>query len=239
MVVACTKNAVVMVEGQVDSLSEDEVLAAIFYVHEQVQPLIDMQEDLQASCGKQKREVAPPVIDEELYAKVKELAAGDMAVVVGTADKIERGNRYDVLKNKIVAELDESGERGGEIKDLLSSYKKAFMRNKIVDDEMRIDGRTFDQVRPISCEVGYLPRAHGSALFTRGETQALVTATLGSERDQQRVETLGGEENNRFMLHYNFPPFCVGEVRRLSGPSRRRYRPWDFSLARAFRRIAY
>jgi len=119
------------------------------------------------------------------------------------------------------AELDEDGGRGREISDLLSSYKKSVMRAKIVNEKIRIDGRSFDQVRQISAEVNYLPRTHGSALFTRGETQAMVTATLGSERDQQRVETLGGEENNRFMLHYNFPPFCVGEARMLRGPSRR------------------
>ena len=104
---------------------------------------------------------------------------------------------------------------------MLSKFRKTSMRAKIVNESRRIDGRAFEQIRPISSEAGYLPRAHGSALFTRGETQALVSATLGSERDQQRVETLGGEENKRFMLHYNFPPFCVGEVRRLSGPSRR------------------
>ncbi len=221
MVVACTRQAVVMVEGQTDTLSEEEVLSAIFFVHEQVQPLIDLQEDMRSTNGLEKRVFEPPQIDEALMAEVKKIAKEGMTRVVSTADKMDRGRLYDELKEDVVSQLNESGERAGEIKDLLSSFKKSFMRAMIVEDQTRIDGRTFDQIRPISCEVGYLPRTHGSALFTRGETQALVTATLGSERDQQRVETLGGEKHNRFMLHYNFPPYCVGEARMMRGPSRR------------------
>ena len=221
IVVACTRNAVVMVEGKTDSLSEDEVLSAIFYAHEQVQPLIDLQEDLRSTNGKEKRVVTPVEVDEALMARVREVAAAGMNKVVTTADKLERGRLYDELKESVIAELDEDGERAGEIADMLSTYKKELMRANIVEKGERIDGRAFDQVRPISCEVGYLPRTHGSSLFTRGETQTLVTATLGSERDQQRVETLAGEEYKRFMLHYNFPPYCVGEARFLRGPSRR------------------
>ncbi|PID77397.1 MAG: polyribonucleotide nucleotidyltransferase [Deltaproteobacteria bacterium] len=221
LVVACTREAVVMVEGQADNLSEDVILDAIFIVHEQVQPLIVLQEELQKTSGKPKRELTPPVVNEELRAKVEQIAAEGMKKVVSTADKMARGNAYDQLKKEVIAQLDEAGEQEKEIGDLLSSYKKSVMRSKIVDEETRIDGRKFDEVRPISCEVGILPRAHGSALFTRGETQALVTATLGSERDKLRTETLNGEEVHRFMLHYNFPPFCVGEARMMRGPSRR------------------
>jgi len=221
MIVACTRKAVVMVEGRTDELSEDIVLSAIFYAFEQLQPLIDLQENLQQTNGKPKRQVEPVVVDEALLAKVREIAAAGMGKVVSTADKMERSALYTELKSTVISTLDETGGRSGEIAELLSSFKKSFMRANIIDQEIRIDGRTFDQVRPISCEVAYLPMTHGSALFTRGETQALVTATLGSERDQQRVETLTGEENNRFMLHYNFPPYCVGEARGLRGPSRR------------------
>lgn len=221
IVVACTRSAVVMVEGKADSLSEDEVLAAIFYAHEQVQSLIDLQEDLRSTNGRPKREVQEVQIDEELMARVKEIAAAEIDTIVTTADKMERGRLSDQLKEKVISELDTDGQKAGEISNLLSSYKKQVMRSNIVDKSMRIDGRAFNQVRQISCEAGYLPRTHGSTLFTRGETQALVTATLGSERDQQRVETLAGEEHNRFMLHYNFPPYCVGEARFLRGPSRR------------------
>jgi polyribonucleotide nucleotidyltransferase len=221
MVVACTRKAVVMVEGRTDELSEDTVLSAIFYAFEQLQPLIDLQENLQKTNGKAKREVQSLAVDEVLLARVREIAAAGMEKVISTADKMERSNLYTELKASVISALDEAGTRAGEIGELLSSFKKSFMRENIVKKETRIDGRKFDQVRPISCEVAYLPMTHGSALFTRGETQALVTATLGSERDQQRVETLSGEENNRFMLHYNFPPYCVGEARGLRGPSRR------------------
>ncbi len=221
IVVACTRQAVVMVEGKADELSEDEVLSGIFFAFEQLQPLIDLQEELQRSVGKQKREVEAPVVDEELLEEIRKVAASGMEKVFNTSDKIERGKVYDELKASVLAELDETGEQKKSIKDLLSSYKKTFMRNKIAENEIRIGGRKFDEIRSISCEAEYLPRTHGSALFTRGETQALVTATLGSERDKQRVETLNGEELRRFMLHYNFPPYCVGEARFLRGPSRR------------------
>jgi polyribonucleotide nucleotidyltransferase len=221
IVVACTRNAVVMVEGKADELTEDEVLSGIFYAFENLQPLIDLQEELQKTNGKPKRTVEPPEMDDALMAKVKEIAADGMAEVVSCAEKMKRYDLYDDLKDKVVAELDENGDRAAEISECLSSYKKTLMRSKIVDEEVRIDGRKFYEIRPISCEVACLPMTHGSSLFTRGETQAMVTATLGSERDQQRIETLIGEESNRFMLHYNFPPFCVGEARMLRGPSRR------------------
>lgn len=221
IVVACTRKAVVMVEGKVSELSEDEVLAGIFHAFENLQPLIDLQEELQKSNGKTKREVVEPEVDEALLEKVRQIAAEGMEKVFNTADKLERGLVYDDLKAQVLAELDPEGTRSGEVKELLSSFKKSFMRDKIVNHEIRIGGRTFSEIRAINCETEYLPRAHGSALFTRGETQALVTTTLGSERDKQRVETLYGEELHRFMLHYNFPPYCVGEARMLRGPSRR------------------
>jgi polyribonucleotide nucleotidyltransferase len=221
VIVACTRNAVTMVEGKVDAMSEEEVLNAIFFVQEQVQPLIDMQVDLQGSNGKEKRVVEPIAVNEEMQAKVQEIAAEGMAKVIATADKMERGRAYDELKKSVIADLDPEGENTKEIGNLLSGYKKKTMRSKIVDEAVRLDGRAFNQVRPISSEVTYLPQTHGSALFTRGETQTIATATLGSQRDSQRVETLQGEDNRRFMVHYNFPPYCVGEARFLRGPSRR------------------
>ncbi len=222
IVVGGTRDAVVMVEGDADNLSEDEVLEGIFYGHQQLQILLDMQEELQSALGKTKRQVVKPEVDEALAQKVKEVAAAEMIEVITTVDKMERGRAYDELKARVVVELEnEKEDCVGEVKDLLSSLKKKMMRDKIVVEKSRIDGRAFNEVRPITCEVGCLPRAHGSALFTRGETQALVTATLGSEGDEQRVETLDGMTFRRFMLHYNFPPFCVGEVRFMRGPSRR------------------
>ncbi len=222
LVVAGTESAVVMVEGSTGELSEDVVLEAIFFAHQGIQPLIELQNTLRGEIGKPKREVVPPEVNETLKAKVEEVAASGMEEVVTTADKMERGDRYDKLKEEVLEQLDEEMyESEGEVFDLLSAYKKAVMRGRIVNDGQRLDGRSFDEVRPIDCEVGVLPRTHGSALFTRGETQAMVVGTLGSERDEQHLEGLEGSEFRRFMLHYNFPPFCVGEVRFLRGPSRR------------------
>ncbi len=222
IVVAGTRDAVVMVEGGADNLSEEVVMEGIFYGHQQLQILLDLQEELRAALGKTKRQVEKPEIDEALARKVKEVAAAGMTEVITTVDKMERGRVYDELKARVVAELEnEKEDCAGEVKDLLSDLKKKMMRDKIVVEKSRIDGRAFNEVRPITCEVGCLPRTHGSALFTRGETQAIVTATLGSEGDEQRVETLEGMSFKQFMLHYNFPPFCVGEVRFMRGPSRR------------------
>ena len=222
LTVAGTRDAVVMVEGGADSLSEEEVMEGIFFGHENLQRILDLQEELRAAIGKPKRQVAQPEIDEVLAKKVEEVAAAGMTDVITTVDKMERGRVYDELKARVVAELEnEKEDCAGEVKDLLSNLKKKMMRDKIVVEKTRIDGRAFDEVRPITCEVGCLPRTHGSALFTRGETQAIVTATLGSEGDEQRIETLAGMSFKQFMLHYNFPPFCVGEVRFMRGPSRR------------------
>jgi len=222
LVVAGTRTAVVMVEGRAGEMGEDVVLEAIFFAHAAIQPLLDLQFQLQKEAGKIKRVVVPPTVNLVLKEKVEAAAAAGMDEVVNIADKMDRSSRYSRLKEEVLAQIDpELYEKPGQVTELLSSYKKQVMRDRIVSKGQRLDGRSFEDVRPISCEVGILPRAHGSALFTRGETQALVICTLGSERDEQHLEGLGGDVYRRFMLHYNFPPFCVGEVRRLSGPSRR------------------
>lgn len=222
LVIAATETAVVMVEGRTGELSEEVILEAIFFGHEGVQPIIAMQNTLREEIGKPKRVVVPPEVNEPLKAKVEEVAAAGMEEVVTIADKMDRGDRYDTLKKEVLAAIDEElYESEGEVFDLLSTYKKDTMRGRIVHQGKRLDGRKFDEVRPIECEVGVLPKVHGSALFTRGETQAMVVSTLGSERDEQHIEGLDGSAYRRFMLHYNFPPFCVGEVRFMRGPSRR------------------
>jgi polyribonucleotide nucleotidyltransferase len=220
LVVAGTETAVVMVEGRAGELSEDVVLEAIFFAQQEIQPLIAVQKAWQAEFGKTKRSVAPPQVNEVLQAKVEELAAAGMEEIVVTKGKIERSNRYDALQEEVLGQLGED-ECKEEAVALLDAYKKKVMRDRIVHQGLRLDGRRHDEVRPIACEVGVLPKAHGSALFTRGETQALVVATLGSERDELHIEGLTGDVYRRFMLHYNFQPFCVGEVRALRGPSRR------------------
>jgi len=222
LIVAGSRKAVVMVEGGADGLSEEEVMGAIFFAHESLQPIIDMQEELAREVGKPKMEVTPKPVNEALVARVAELASEKMQQVVSTADKQERSQRYHELESEVTAALaQEFPEELKAVKNALYDLKKTMMRERIVKDKVRVDGRRFDEVRPITCEVGALPRAHGSALFTRGETQVMVTATLGSGEDEQRIESLQGMSFKPFMLHYNFPPYCVGEVRFLRGPSRR------------------
>ena len=222
LVIAGTRTAVVMVEGRAGEVNEDVVLEAIFFAHAGIQPLIDLQLELQQRAGKTKRIVVAPTVNQALKELVEAAATAGMDEVVTTADKMARSSRYSQLKAEVLAQIDPAlYEAPSQVTDLLSAYKKRVMRDRIVSKGLRLDGRGFEEVRPITCEVGILPRAHGSALFTRGETQAMVIGTLGSERDEQHLEGLGGDVYRRFMLHYNFPPFCVGEVRRLSGPSRR------------------
>ncbi len=222
LVVAGTRNAVVMVEGKALEASEEEVLEAIFFAHAGMQPLIDVQLQWQQTIGRSKRVVTPPQVDAQLQEKVERAAAAGLEEMLNTPEKMARSERYGVLRQEVQSLLaEEAGEAAAQIGGLLDGYRKKRMRAQIVEQGRRVDGRSFTEVRPIACEVGVLPRAHGSALFTRGETQALVIGTLGSERDEQHVEGLGGDVFRRFMLHYNFPPFCVGEVRPLRGPSRR------------------
>jgi polyribonucleotide nucleotidyltransferase len=223
LVIAGSRDAVVMVEGGADSLSEEVVLEGIFFGHQGLQPLLDMQDEMRAALGRDKMAVqAIPPVDEELKRKIHDLAATDMLNVITTADKMERSRLSDALAGRVVEQLlPEYEEKCGEIKALFKDLKKKMMRDRIVKEHSRIGGRGLDEVRDITCEVGIMPRTHGSALFTRGETQVIVAATLGSAGDQQRVETLNGEAYKPFMLHYNFPPYCVGEVRFLRGPSRR------------------
>ncbi len=222
LIVAGSRKAVVMVEGGADSLSETEVLEAIFFGHNALQPILDMQEELAAAVGKTKMEVAPPVVNEALKARVEELGREEMRAVITMADKQERSNLYHLLEKKVLAALgEEYADKLKQAKEYLHGLKKTMMRDRIVKEKARIDGRRFDEIRPIQCEVAALPRAHGSALFTRGETQVMVTATLGSGEDEQKIESLSGMSSKQFMLHYNFPPYCVGEARPLRGPSRR------------------
>ncbi len=222
LVVAGSRTGVIMVEGGAAMVSEEEMLDAIFFGHKAMQPLIDIQEALQAAMGKEKRVIAPPEVDEGLLDKIKTLAGDKIHSAVQTQGKMARNKALDTVKTDLIEALGEDyADRVRDIKDLFSGLVKTICRDIVLNENKRIDGRPFDEVREITCEVGNLPRPHGSALFTRGETQVLGTLTLGSGRDEQRVETLGGEETRSFMLHYNFPPYSVGECKRPGGPSRR------------------
>ncbi|SHJ58069.1 polyribonucleotide nucleotidyltransferase [Malonomonas rubra DSM 5091] len=222
IVISGSKDAVMMVEGESNFLSEQEMLDAIFFGHEALQPLIKLQEELAALVGKEKREFVVPQADEELVAKVTELAEAKVAEAFNIRVKQDRYAALSDIRADVKEQLAETFEgREEEISAALGKVEKTVVRRMVTKERVRIDGRDMTTIRPISCEVGVLPRAHGSALFTRGETQALVTTTLGTGTDEQRVDNVQGMEFKKFMLHYNFPPFCVGETSMRLFPGRR------------------
>ncbi|MBW2118761.1 MAG: polyribonucleotide nucleotidyltransferase [Deltaproteobacteria bacterium] len=222
LIVAGNRTGIVMVEAGGLFVSESEMIEAIFFGHEAMQPMLDMQEDLKSAIGRPKREIPPEPVDEELRKKIAELGKPLLREVITTADKMLRQQKGRDARNSVVEALSETYEgKKSEIKESLHDLEKEMVREMILNEGKRIDGRPFSEVRPIECVVGVLPRVHGSALFTRGETQAMVSTTLGTERDEQRIETLYGDHFRSFILHYNFPPYSVGEAKRLGGPGRR------------------
>jgi polyribonucleotide nucleotidyltransferase len=222
LIVAGSKTGVVMVEGGTHTVSEADLLDAIFFGHQAMQPLIDLQEQMREALGKPKRPFTPPDRDDALAARLESMAADRIRQAVLIPEKMARSSALRELKKEIFESLGEDyAERQAEMSEIFGTVKNKICREMILQEGRRIDGRKFDDIRPITCEVGLLPRPHGSALFTRGETQVLGVLTLGSGPDEQRVETLSGEEMRPFMLHYNFPPYSVGEVKRFGGPSRR------------------
>ena len=223
LVVAGTESAVLMVESEAEELSEQVMLDAVIFGHEQMQPVIRAIGELAREAGKPAWEWAPKPEDLDLKDAVGTRCAG-----IGDAyrlhDKLERRDRLVQLRAGIIEELtgaEDSQWSGAEVYAAIDDYEKKLVRARVADGEPRIDGRDHRTVREIHNRVGVLPRTHGSALFTRGETQALVTTTLGTARDSQIVDAIEGERREPFMLHYNFPPFCVGEARRIGGPRRR------------------
>lgn len=222
IIVAGSKTGIVMVEGGGNIISESDMLEAIFFGHEALQPLIDLQVKLKEINGVPKRPFTEPEKDEELVSKVENNAASRIYEALQVSGKKNRTAAIRAAKSEILEEFGEDYlDRKNEIYDILDDILKRTSRDIILKENRRIDNRKFDEIRPVACEVNTLPRTHGSALFTRGETQVLGVLTLGSGQDEQRVETLIGEEFRPFMLHYNFPPFSVGETRRMVGPSRR------------------
>lgn len=222
LVVSASKDAIVMVEGGAKEISEADMIDALFFAHAKVQPAIDAQLELQKECGKAKRAFVTPTVDEALKAKVEAIATAPIAEAFKVGEKQAR---YAALRAAKHAVLDQMGEayagQEGAIKGIIEDLKYHYVRNMVLDTKARIGGRSYTEIRPITVEVGVLPRTHGSALFTRGETQGLVTATLGTGDDEMRTETLSGDVVKRFMLQYNFPPFSVGEVKRMGSPGRR------------------
>ena len=223
LIVVGTKDAIVMVEGEAKELPEEVVLKGIEFAHVRIREVIAAQEDLRQQAGKEKVVFTPPAEDEALYAEIKAAATAEIEAVLKAAlPKHERAARFGEIRETVMAKYaEDDDDRQSLAKEYVGKVEKETVRGFMRGNSLRIDGRGFDDIRPISCETDLLPRAHGSALFTRGETQALAITTLGTPRDEQRVETLLGETTKAFMLHYQFPPFCVGEVRMLRGPSRR------------------
>ncbi|MGI0118361.1 polyribonucleotide nucleotidyltransferase [Zooshikella sp. RANM57] len=223
MVVAGTKNAVLMVESEADELTEDEMLGAVLFAHQEYQVVVDAITEFAAEAGKPRWEWEAPAINEALMTTVENAFASDIRAAYQISDKMERYTRLGQIREQAVNELaNEEGQPStAEVSSLFSKLEKSIVRQNVVDGNPRIDGRDTKTVRPIHVEVGVLPAAHGSALFTRGETQALVVSTLGTARDAQLVDQLEGEQRESFMLHYNFPPYSVGECGRIGATGRR------------------
>ena len=219
IVLAASRDAVVMVEGEASFVPEAVIVEALEWGHKEIQPLIDAQLKLREMAGKAKREFTAPVEDADLAARVAALATADLDVALRIPEKMARKDARKAVKEKVMEALvadpayaeDTTPLRA--VGDILSALEKRIVRERIVREGRRIDGRDTTTVRPILIEAGILPRAHGSALFARGETKSLVVATLGSSTDEQRMDSLTGDVTKRFMLHYNFAPYCVGEVK--------------------------
>ena len=223
LLVAVGMNGIAMVEGEANFVEESVIVDALEFAQQVTKPILEMQLSLREKAGKAKRAVVAPSVDEDAKAKLHGLVWDKIGAAIRVKDKLERYATLDgIFADAMVALGDEYASRKKELKGYYGSFKYDYMRGLVTREGVRIDGRMPTDIRQITCEVGVLPRTHGSALFTRGETQALVTTTLGTSRDEQRMDTLLDQDlRKRFLLHYNFPPFSVGECRPLRGPSRR------------------
>ena len=223
LVVAGTSSAVLMVESEAQLLSEDAMLGAVVYGHEQMQTVINAINEFAAEAGKEKWDWQAPATNDDLLNKIKALAEQGIGDAYRITEKAKRYEQVAALKAEVTEKLLAEDETldAKEIGDLFHSLESKVVRSRIIAGEKRIDGREPDMVRALHMATGVLPRTHGSAVFTRGETQALVTATLGTERDAQMIDDLAGRTDSRFMLHYNFPPYCVGETGMVGSPKRR------------------
>jgi polyribonucleotide nucleotidyltransferase len=224
LVVAGTDNAVLMVESEAAVLPEDVMLGAVIYGHDQMQVVINAIREMAAEVGAEQWQYEAPPTNEALAAQVSSAAEAGLTEAYMTADKMDRqqkvGEVRDALVEQLVSDADDSPS-AEDVKGAFSTLEKSLVRGRILSGERRIDGRDTRSVRPITVKTGLLPRVHGSSLFTRGETQAIVTATLGTTRDAQIIDALEGERRDAFMLHYNFPPYCVGETGFVGSPKRR------------------
>lgn len=220
--VAGSEEAIIMVEGSAKELPEREVLEAIFFGHQSLKPIIELQKKLREAMGSSPKEFNLEKHEEAILEKVRTMARDRLLEAYQIPEKIKRRNYIENLFQEILKNFEaEDGSIEGVVKAAFEEVDRQLMRQWILEKKRRIDGRGWREIRPISCEVGILPRTHGSALFTRGETQVLAVVTFGTSEDEQKINSLTGETYKSFMLHYNFPPFCTGEVSPLRPPSRR------------------
>jgi polyribonucleotide nucleotidyltransferase len=220
-----TKHAVMSVEGRANILPEAEIIEAIELAHQEIKKIVELQEELVARSGKPKGQLALVEADENLEERLRAAATDRIVRSIGIVDKLEREQYLQDIRNDIATPLEQEEEVGNVSEDVIdfvmTKIQKEEMRRAILSESRRMDGRGLSEIRPVACEVGVLPRTHGSALFTRGQTQALGVVTLGISGDEELVKDLEGKRTKRFMLHYNFPPYSVGEVRPIRGPGRR------------------
>jgi polyribonucleotide nucleotidyltransferase len=227
LTIAGSKGAILMVEAGANEVPEEVILDAISFGHKSVIEIVKLIDELVSRCGKPKREVAFYAPDENVASKVRELATEDVSSALRIADKLTREERLDDIEQQVLQKLmdDDSLEVPAsleiDVSTVLKAVAKEQLRKMVTEESVRIDGRKCEEIRQISCEVGLLPRVHGTGLFTRGQTQVLTNATLGAIGDEQMLDGLGDEESKRFMHHYNFPPYSVGETRPIRGPGRR------------------
>jgi len=221
--VAGSRDAILMVEGEANEVPEEEVLDAIFFAHRSLVPVLEMQERMAREIGREKRIFEKKVLSDEDAGKIAGIAVDPLTDAYSILAKQERHRKIEEVAEAVRGSFSEEErlEKGILIGDAFKNLEKKIVRGKILREKKRIDGRGLSDIRNISCEVGVLPRTHGSAVFTRGETQVLATATLGTKQDEQRIDSLLGDTTKAFMLHYNFPPFSVGEVKMLRSPGRR------------------
>ena len=222
LVVAGSKDGLVMVEAGAKEVSEEQVVEALNTAHEAIKQIVAAIDALAAEAGKPKLKVTKKEIGHDFYREVEEKVLVPLTEAMRIRGKLENYDRVDQVLDDLVADLPEGEvQRKVEAKQIFKDLKEKVLRDEVLERGVRLDGRAFDEVRPIWIETSVLPRTHGSAVFTRGETQALVTCTLGTAEDAQKIESFEGETWKSFMLHYNFPPFSVGEVAFLRGPGRR------------------
>jgi polyribonucleotide nucleotidyltransferase len=212
----------VMLEGGAKELGEEDIVQGINLALESMRPVMDLQDEMQKAIGKAKRAFTPPVIDEALYQKISGLVTQGFKDAYGISEKLDRyGKLRDVREKAVETLCKDDPSLKPIVEHVVEKIDRGILREMILSQKRRVGGRAYDEIRQINCEVGLLPRTHGSALFTRGETQALVTITLGTSSDEQRMDYITGEERRSFLLHYNFPPYSVGEVKRMGSPGRR------------------